>query len=71
MRVPVDAIRTLKSVFKDSKELARVARAAGIQVSDELAAQMWRGDFRHAGLIETEGFFLLLGYELKVVKAHG
>ena len=66
MKVPIAAVRKMKRIFCDSRQMHRMMRLAKVEVERPVVDAMWRGDFSTASLIDTEKFFIMLGYTLHI-----
>lgn len=56
----------MKRIFCDSRQMHRMMRLAKVEVERPIVDAMWRGDFSTASLIDTEKFFIMLGYTLHI-----
>ncbi len=63
MKVPVSVVRQMKTRFHDHTHLARLAKAAGMPLDEEVTRKMWKGDFSGVEFKDAEVFFLMIGYE--------
>ena len=66
MNVPIAAIRKMKRTFKDHVQMHHMMFLAKLSIKRSVVEAMWRGDFSSASLLDTEKFFLMLGYTVHV-----